>query len=83
MTSCPIGAADRRLRDAFHLWKRVEREYFNPYEFRVALNSFIQEARNVTWILQKAKSKIPGFQGWYEAWQTRMRDDPILRWIVE
>jgi hypothetical protein len=83
MSPCPIGAADRRLRDAFHLWGRIEREYFDPYEFRLALNGFIQEARNVTWILQKAKSKVAGFDEWYKTWQLRLQNDPILRWIVE
>jgi hypothetical protein len=83
MSSCRIAAADRRLRDAFHHWRQLERTYFEPYEFRVNLNSFLQEARNVTFILQKNKNAIPGFENWYSRWQQRMRDDPLMQWAVE
>ena len=83
MSSCPIASADRRLRDAFHLWRRIERAYFEPCEFRVNLNGFVQEARNVTFILQKNKEKVPGFDVWYEPWRERLKADPVLRWIVE
>lgn len=83
MSPCHIAAADRRLRDAFHHWRQLERTYFEPYEFRINLNSFIQEARNVTFILQKNKNAIPEFENWYSSWQQRMRDDPLMRWAVE
>jgi hypothetical protein len=83
MSPCRIAAADRRLRDAFHHWRQLERSYFEPYEFRVNLNSFLQEARNVTFILQKNKDAIPGFENWYSGWQRRMRDDPLMKWAVE
>ena len=59
MSSCPIASADRRLRDAYHHWKTLENVYFEPDAFRVGLNSFVQEARNVTWILQKNKRMVP------------------------
>jgi len=83
MSPCPIAPADRRLRDAFHHWRKMERAYFEPYEFRVSLNSFIQEARNVTFILQKNKKKVPDFESFYAPWQARLREDVIMKWAVE
>jgi hypothetical protein len=83
MSPCPIASTDRRLRDAFQLWRKMERAYFEPDEFRVNLNSFIQEARNVTFILQKNKDNVPEFDAFYSPWQARLRDDPIMRWVVE
>lgn len=61
----------------------MEENYFDPNRFRLNLNSFIQEARNVTFILQKKKGDLPGFESWYSSWQERLKADPILRWIVE
>lgn len=83
MNACPIAQPDRRLRDAFTHWRGMEENYFDPNRFRLNLNSFIQEARNVTFILQKKKSELPGFEGWYSGWQEKLKADPILRWIVE
>jgi hypothetical protein len=80
---CPIAPAERRLRDAFHHWRQLEEDYFNPDRFRMALNSFLQEARNVTFILQKNKAKVAGFDAWYAPWQEKMKADPILCWAVE
>jgi hypothetical protein len=61
----------------------LENAYFEPYEFRVNLNSFVQETRNVTFILQKNKKDIPGFEEWYSKWQERMRRDVLMKWAVE
>ena len=59
----------------------MEENYFDPERFRVSLNSFIQEARNVTFILQKNKKEIPRFEEWYAGWQDKLKADRILRWI--
>jgi len=56
--------------------------YPRPEAFRQQLNSLLQETRNVTWMLQTSKSKIPEFQHWYREWQQRMSDDEIMRWAV-
>jgi len=61
----------------------MEATYFEPYEFRLNLNSFLQEARNVTFILQKNKKNIADFGNWYGAWQDRLRKDPVLLWAKE
>jgi hypothetical protein len=61
----------------------MERAYFEPSEFRISLNSFIQEARNVTFILQKNKKEIPGFDTWYAPWRKRLRADSVMKWAVD
>jgi hypothetical protein len=61
----------------------MEENYFDPERFRLNLNSFVQEARNVTFILQKNKKELPRFEEWYAGWQDKLKADRILRWIVE
>ena len=61
----------------------MEATYFEPYEFRLNLNSFLQEARNVTFILQKNKKNIADFGNWYGPWQDRLRKDAVLLWSKE
>jgi hypothetical protein len=43
----------------------------------------VQEARNVTFILQKNKKQIPGFEQWYAPWQERLKNDATLRWVKD
>jgi hypothetical protein len=61
----------------------MEENYFDPDRFRMSLNSFIQEARNVTFILQKNKKELLRFEEWYAGWQEKLKADKILRWIVD
>jgi hypothetical protein len=61
----------------------MEATYFEPYEFRLNLNSFLQEARNVTFILQKNKKNIADFDNWYASWRDRLLKDPVLFWAKE
>jgi hypothetical protein len=37
----------------------------------------------VTFILQKEGDAIPDFVPWYEAWRDRMKQDSLMRWLVE
>lgn len=78
---CPLGAVDKRLGDAHLLWHQAERAYFDPDGFRLAVQNTIQTLRTVTFILQKNKRAIPGFEAWYANWQERLRADPLMRWI--
>jgi len=39
--------------------------------------------RNVTFVLQKARSQFNNFDGWYGGWQNRMRKDNVMTWLVE
>ncbi len=82
-TACPLSAVDRRLDDAHRLWHQAERAYFDPEEFRVAIQGAIQTLRTVTFILQKNKAVIPDFDAWYDPWQERLKGDVLMRWMVE
>jgi len=81
-SSCPLSAVHARLVDAHRLWHQALGNYENPDGFRTYLNACIQALRNVTFVLQKNKSRIPSFEEWYPEWQDRMRADETLGWIV-
>ena len=72
-----------RLEDAHKLWHQAEGEYFNPDGFRIALNLCIQTLRSVTFVLQKNKHDIVGFDEWYPDWQEKLKADKILTWSVQ
>lgn len=78
-----LKPAFRRLFDAKAHWHKAIEGYFEPNDFRMAVNSCIQELRNVTFVLQANKRAIPGFDSWYGPWQNRMRANPSLRWLVD
>lgn len=78
-----LKPAFRRLFDAKAYWQKAIDGYFEPNNFRMAVNSCIQELRNVTFVLQANKREIPGFDAWYEPWQEKMRANPSLRWLVD
>lgn len=80
---CPLISVDRRLADAFRLWSAARQSYFDPDLFRPNVQSAIQALRSVTWILQKEKSKLAGFDAWYGSKQKLMRENPVLRWLVD
>jgi hypothetical protein len=86
---CPLAAVDQRLADAHRLWHQAEAAYFDPDAFRVAVQNAIQILRTVTFILQKHKAAVPGFEQWYGVkdqpgeWQKRLTADPLMRWMVD
>jgi hypothetical protein len=80
---CPLEAAEGRLREAHRRWHECLDAYQAPEDFRDALNSAIQALRNVTFVLQAAKSQVPSFDSWYRTEQEAMRADRVLRWVVE
>ncbi|KZK76161.1 hypothetical protein PsAD46_05419 [Pseudovibrio sp. Ad46] len=80
---CPLSAVDRRLSDLHRQWHQAEEAYFNPEEFRISIQTAIQTARTVTFILQSNKSIIPDFENWYSKWQERLKALPLMRWMVD
>jgi hypothetical protein len=88
-SGCPLAAVDRRLDDAHRLWHEAEAAYFDPDSFRLKSQLAIQTLRSITFILQNQKRRIPGFDEWYGTqnrdglWQKRLRDIPLMRWLVE
>jgi hypothetical protein len=79
---CPVRAAHRRLMDCHVLWHHLESSYHDPDGFRLNLNSLIQNLRNVTWLLQKAKKGLPNFDQWYGEWQVKATSDVVAAWTV-
>lgn len=83
MSDCPLAPVDRRLADLHRHWHVAEAAYFDPDAFRVGIQTAIQTARTVTFILQAQKAAFPDFDGWYLPWQERFRADPLMRWMVD
>ncbi|MGR5144276.1 hypothetical protein ACQKPX_21715 [Photobacterium sp. DNB23_23_1] len=72
---------ERRLKDLAHLLNTCATTYFDPELFRLNLNQFLQTSRTVTFIIQKNKRGIAGYDDWYpsnvvEKW----RSDPLMTW---
>lgn len=80
---CPLHAVDRRLDDLHRQWHQAEQVYFDPDAFRVAIQTAIQTARTVSFILQSNKALIPEFDGWYQGWQEYLKGIPLMRWMVD
>lgn len=80
---CPLAAIDRRLGDLHRLWHQAELAYFDPDEFRVAIQAAIQTARQVSFVLQKNKELIPDFDEWYVGRQEKLAAIPLMKWMVE
>lgn len=78
-----LKPAFQRLFDAKVHWHKAVDGYFEPNDFRIAVNSCIQELRNVTFVLQANKREISGFDTWYGPWQEKMRANTSLRWLVD
>lgn len=78
-----IQPALNRLFDSQHHWHNAFKNYFEPNIFRMSINSLIQELRNVTFVLQSNKREIEGFDAWYTPWQSRMRANKNMRWLVD
>lgn len=72
---------ERRLKDLSHLLGNCAETYFDPELFRLNLNQFLQTSRTVTFIIQKNKSEIEGFDKWYpEFVLDKWRNDPLMNW---
>ncbi|MBI2109199.1 MAG: hypothetical protein HYT93_03430 [Parcubacteria group bacterium] len=65
------------------MFEEIGIQYQKPEEFTTALNDLVQALRNITFILQSEKSKIPDFDNWYAPYQAKMKTDKILRWLVD
>lgn len=81
--SSVLDTAFRRLHEAHRHWHAAQENYFDPEEFRMAMQACIQTLRTVTFMLQSSKRSLEGFDAWYEPQQAKMRADSILRWLIE
>jgi hypothetical protein len=83
LRNCPISNTHQRLRQAHILWHQAAENYQNVDVFLTNVNSLIQELRNISFILQTEKDKIPGFDAWYEPWRERLKNDEYALWVKE
>ncbi|WP_044478130.1 hypothetical protein [Paenibacillus antibioticophila] len=81
--NCTIPNTHKRLFEAHRLWHQSLENYFDPEGFRVNINATIQALRNLTFALQAEKEKIKDFDSWYPFWQSRMKNDQIMKWLNE
>lgn len=81
--SCPIPQTHDRLNQAFSIFDEVINYYQEPEKFTTTLNNLIQALRNVTFILQAEKDKIPDFDKWYLNKQDEMKSDDVMVWLNE
>ncbi len=79
----PLDPAFKRLEDAHRQWHQAQVGYFEPEDFRLAMQSCIQTLRTVTFVLQNNKRALKGFESWYEGRQAQMRADVVLKWLIE
>ncbi|WP_406104697.1 hypothetical protein OG698_21245 [Streptomyces sp. NBC_01003] len=54
-----------------------------PDSFRMHLNSLIQGLRNVTFMIQKQKAELVGYEDWYTRFVKEVGPKPLMRWAVK
>ena len=75
---------DKRLSDLSHLLQSCHATYLDPDLFRMNTNQFLQTARTVTFIIQKNKDTIPGYDQWYSAAVLKpWGQDKVMQWAKE
>lgn len=75
---------ERRLKDLGHLLNQCHHTYLEPDLFRMNSNQFLQTARTVTFIIQKHKSEISGFDAWYsQNVLAEWKNDEIMTWAKD
>lgn len=75
---------ERRLKDLAHVLTSCTKTYFDPELFRLNLNQFLTTSRTVTFIIQKNKNEIAGYESWYkkniiDQW----RDEKLMTWAKD
>lgn len=83
LRDCPLPNTHQRLRQAHILWHQASENYQNVDAFLTNVNSLIQELRNISFILQTEKDRIPDFDAWYQPWQTRLKENERAVWAKE
>jgi hypothetical protein len=74
----------RRLEDFGKLIQTADEAYFEPEDFRRALIAALQTARAVTFLLQKNKATIPGFNDLHQRLiKEGLGSDLVMKWMIE
>ena len=80
---CPVLDAHDKIEEAYYFLLMMAFNYHKADEFRFNLHAFIKSLREVTFILQNSKDKIPDFDKWYPQKQEEMKNNDILKSICE
>lgn len=78
-----MHAWERRLSDLWLLLERCHATYMEPDLFRLSTNQFLQTSRTVTFIVQKNKGQIPGFDAWYGPITVEWGQDAVMKWAKD
>lgn len=70
-----------KLLEAEHFLARVTAAHGIVFQFE--LNAFLSACRSVTFLMQAAFSKVPGFAEWYEQRQAEMSADAAMRFFLK
>lgn len=81
--SCPIPNTHTRLHQVHRLWHQTQSSYPDPEGFCTNLNASLEALRSITFLLQKEHPAIADFAPWYDEWRDRMKQDSLMRWLVE
>ncbi len=65
------------------MWHAMSGAYMEPDSFRMHLNSLIQGLRNVTFMVQKQKADLAGYEDWYTKFVKDITPKPLMRWAVK
>ena len=55
----------------------------DPELYAAHFRNVIVHGRSVTFVLQQLRSRVHGFDAWYEPWQQEMKEDALLRYFVD
>jgi len=72
-----------KLRDAATQMKLALKHPEDDDIFRSCINSYISNARSVTFVMQKESSSIPGLTEWYEKQMDNLKKLPLLKFFNE
>jgi hypothetical protein len=74
----------KRLNDLFQLIRQADQTYFDPERFRLNINSAITTARTVTFLIQKNKASIPGYEDLYRLHVLEVcGSNSLMKWLVD
>ena len=70
---------EEKLLEAQYFARRLE--FLTTDHFQYEFNAFLSSARSVTSFIQKEMAHVDGFGDWWPSQQTKMREDPSMRFF--
>lgn len=80
---CPFVSTHDKFDEAHYFLSRMVETYHEPQPFRRNFDSFLQALRSVTFVMQREFRELGISEDWYEKEQDRMRNDQLLKAVVE